>query len=101
MRSERLLLVKDGAIASRPVKIDFVHEGAFAFTALPDDQWAVLVSHSQPLHDGELVVVNASIAMRDGDRVAPMLQDGKPAEQRGGNGAPRTTKAAAHGEAAP
>ena len=94
VRSERLLLVKDGAITSRPVTIDFVHEGEFAFASLPDDQWAVLSNGSPSIAAGDLIVVNASIAMRDGDRVQPMLTDGKavPAQARPEAGKPKAAE---------
>ncbi len=107
VRSDRILLADGGAISSRQVQVDYVHEGALAQFGVTDDQWVVLEG-TTPLRDGQLVVVNASIAMRDGDRVQPVLPDGtltpvakpdagKPAEADKSNaGSSRTDKAGSH-----
>ena len=73
IRAGRVLVVTEGVITSRPVTIDFLSEGPIAQLGVPDDQWAVLASDSQPLKAGDLIVLNASIAVRDGDKIEPLL----------------------------
>lgn len=73
IRAGRILAVTDGIVTSRPVTIDYLSEGALPQLGVPDDQWAVLVNDAHSLKAGELIVLNASIAVRDGDKVEPML----------------------------
>lgn len=73
IRAGRVLVVTDGVITSRPVTIDYLNEGTVAQLGVPDNQWAVLLNDSQPLKQGDLIVLNASIAVRDGDKIEPLL----------------------------
>ena len=70
IREGRVLLVDDGVILSRPVRVAYVIEGRIADTDLPDDQWAVL---DDDLIDGELIVGHASSSLMDGQAVEPVL----------------------------
>jgi multidrug resistance efflux pump len=73
IRAGRVLVVKAGVILSRPVTIDYLSEGRVPQLGVPDDQWAVLVTNGEALKEGDLVVLNASIAVRDGDKVEPLI----------------------------
>lgn len=75
VRSGRIRVVRDGVVVSQPVTVDFVVEGDYPSFGLPDDQWAVL-SESSTLAPGDLVLVNAAMAVLDGDPVEPSLPDG-------------------------
>ena len=79
IRTGRVLVVSDDVVRARPVTIDYLAEQDLPQFKLPDRQWAVLVNNSQPLSDGEKVIVNASIAVRDGDKVQPVLPGETPA----------------------
>lgn len=72
LRAGRILVVEDNTIVSRSVRVDYLHEGPLPQLGLPDDQWAVLQNDPQPLSPGDMVVVNASIAVREGDKVEPV-----------------------------
>ncbi len=72
MRAGRVLVVTDGIIASKPVVIDYLNEGVVPGSGVPDDQWAVLLDEGHPLKAGDLVVLNASVSLRDGDRISPV-----------------------------
>lgn len=72
IRAGRVLVVRDGIITSKPVMIDYLNEGAVPGSGVPDDQWAVLLDEGQPLKAGDLVVLNASVALRDGDKISPV-----------------------------
>ncbi len=80
IRAGRLLVVADGVISNRPVTIDYLNEGLVPEIGVPDNQWAVLVNNPIPLKAGELVVLNASIAVRDGDRIDPIVASGATSE---------------------
>ncbi|MHC5114215.1 MAG: efflux RND transporter periplasmic adaptor subunit, partial [Planctomycetota bacterium] len=69
LAGERILLVEDGRIVSRPVDVAFHVENEFPTLGLPDRQWVVL---GAPLPDGALVVVNGARALRDGMPVVPV-----------------------------
>ncbi|MEX2213872.1 MAG: HlyD family efflux transporter periplasmic adaptor subunit [Phycisphaeraceae bacterium] len=73
IRTGRIMVVEEGLVRSRVVAIDYLSEKKLPEFGLPDDQWAVLLKNAQPLKEGELVIVNASIAVRDGDHVTPVL----------------------------
>jgi len=72
IRAGRVLVVEGGIVSSKPVTIDYLDEGANASFGVPDDQWAVLTNDNQPLKAGDLVVLNASVSLRDGDKVSPV-----------------------------
>lgn len=71
VRSGRVLLVEDGVVHSKPVTVAFALEGPIPALGLPDQQWAVLEDF--PGTNGQLVVVNASQSVMDGQRVQPRL----------------------------
>jgi RND family efflux transporter MFP subunit len=66
MDGERVLLVRDGQVVSRPVAVDYEIEGVFPQFGLEDEQWVVL---REPLDEGSEVIVNARRALPDGMRV--------------------------------
>lgn len=70
LSSERLLVVNDGRVASRPVIIDYQIEGRFPELGLPDEQWVIL---AEPLTPGALIVINATGTLPDGTRVEPYV----------------------------
>ena len=72
IRAGLVLVVSDGVITSKPVTIDYLNEGVVPGSGVPDDQWAVLLDADQPLKEGDLVVLNASVALRDGDKISPV-----------------------------
>lgn len=76
VRSGRVFVVTDGTINSQPVRIDFLFEGKLPGFGLADDQWAVLDTDSdeQGFAEGDLVLVNASASVLEGDRVEPVLR---------------------------
>lgn len=82
VRHDRVLLVRDGVIESRPVRIAFSHEGQIPRFGLSDDQWLVLEADPPPVQAGDWLVVNASPALRDGVRIEPMLVNAE-AEEAG------------------
>jgi len=78
IRSDRIRLITDSEISSRPVTSAFNYEGALPQLGLPDTQWIVL---SSELTEGEQIVVSASISVLDGQRVEAV-----PATHNGGVG---------------
>ncbi|MEE9211050.1 MAG: HlyD family efflux transporter periplasmic adaptor subunit [Phycisphaeraceae bacterium] len=77
VRSGRILLVQDAVVHSRPVRVDYVLEGEIQGFGLPDDQWAVLDENPAGLSEGELVVINASSSVSDGEVVEPVIPSGQ------------------------
>jgi multidrug efflux pump subunit AcrA (membrane-fusion protein) len=73
IRAGRVLVARNGIVVSLPVTIDYLSEGAVPQLGVPDDQWAVLVTEGMPLKEGDLVVLNASTAVRDGDKIDPQF----------------------------
>jgi hypothetical protein len=63
----------DGVVRSVPVTVDYVIEAEPEAFALPDDQWAVLDPQGLALEPGQLVMVNATRSVLDGERVEPVL----------------------------
>jgi hypothetical protein len=72
VRGGRLQLVRDGRLVSREVTVDFVIEGEQPEFGLPDRQWAVLEGRGEPLQEGELVLVEGSATLLDGQAVEPV-----------------------------
>ena len=69
IKDDRVLLVQDGVIFSRPIDVDYAVSGEFAVFGLPDRDWLVLRS---PLDEGDLVVLNPTRSLIDGLPVAPI-----------------------------
>ncbi len=68
VRGGRVMVIEDGTLRSRPVRIDFIIEGKLAqLPQLADDQWAVL---DESLREGEQVLVAPSVSLLDGAKVA-------------------------------
>jgi len=84
-----VVVVKDGRLVRKPVKISYVIEAKLGAFGLPDDQWAVLDA-STPLEEGELVMVNGSTSMLEGQAVRgvvvgrPSVDDGQAVEAAAG-----------------
>ncbi len=81
VRGQRIQVVEDGRLISRPVVVDFVIEGRQEPFNLPDTQWAVLAAQSEPLREGEQVLLDGSVTLLDGQRVDPVqlaVQEAKP-----------------------
>jgi len=64
--ADRLLIIEDGRAVSRAVTVDFSFQQSMPQLGLNDDQWMAL---STPLKPGELVVVNPTRDVSDGQRV--------------------------------
>jgi len=73
VQDNRLLVVANGVVQVRPVQVDFVLEQKLPLLGLPDDQWAILADDLDVLHDGSLVVINASTSVRPGQSVVPTI----------------------------
>ena len=70
VQSDRILMIDDGVIVSRPVAVDFEIRCELPELGLPDDQWVVL---RDPLRPGDLIVINASRTLPDGLVVRPVI----------------------------
>ncbi len=73
VRDGHVLIVEEGVVQRRPVRVDDVLETDLPEFGLPDDQWAVLDGSVSILHEGDLVVVNASTAIQVGQAVDPVV----------------------------
>ncbi len=69
VQGDRVFLVEDNVVTSRPVQTAFHVEGTFPEIGPPDTDWIVL---AEPLDEGVLVVLNASTAARAGSEVRPV-----------------------------
>ncbi|MCP3905805.1 MAG: HlyD family efflux transporter periplasmic adaptor subunit [Planctomycetes bacterium] len=83
LAGERVRLVEDGRIASRPVEIAYHVEDEFPVLGVPDRQWVVL---SSPLPEGALVVINASRSLPEGMHVEPVTAGDGSIADVGGSG---------------
>lgn len=70
IREGRVRLIVDSTIRSRAVRSLFEYEGELPQLGLPDTQWVVLETELEP---GELIVVNASVSVLDGQYVEPIF----------------------------
>lgn len=70
IRTERVMLVRDGVIESSQVREDYAVEGLIESTNLPDEHWSVLHSGVSP---GDLVIVNPTRSLSDGQKVEPVV----------------------------
>jgi len=77
------LLDKNNQITSRQVQIAFRHEGVLPQFNLPDTQWVVL---EDPLEPDVQVVLSASLAILDGQRVEPIYPRQAPNNPAGASG---------------
>ncbi len=92
---DRILLVADDRVQSRPVRVAYHVQGQFPDLGVLADQWAVL---AEPLPERSRVVVNASRSLTDGLAVEPVVARSsmaagnpeRPVSRRGSN--PRRRK---------
>jgi len=70
---DRLLVVRDGAVRSRIVTVDFHVQGDFEQLDVSAEQWAVLAGS---LDNGSAVIVNATRSLSDGLLVEPVSMRG-------------------------
>ncbi len=70
IRTQRVMLVKDGVIKSSPVAEDYAVEGRIESTNLPDEHWSVL---SNGIGAGDLVIINPTRSLSDGQKVEPVV----------------------------
>ena len=75
IRAERLHVINDGLIETRDVQALYNIETPLPTTGLDDQQWVVL--DDDGLTDGDLVMVNMSTSVLDGQRVNPVLPNGE------------------------
>lgn len=73
IRTERVMLVRDGVIESSMVREDYAVEGRIDSTHLPDEHWSVL---SNGINPGDLVVINPTRSLSDGQKVEPVVING-------------------------
>lgn len=71
VRSDRIMVVDDGIVSSRRVKVDYMLDGQFVTSELNDDQWAVLDPAGDPLTAGKHIIVDGGLTLLDGERVTP------------------------------
>jgi len=81
VRNGRIFVVRDGVVHSRPIESDFALEQAFDQTGLPDRQWIALKRTPGDLRPGDYIVVNANMALLDGEVVDPHLTGPRQAAQ--------------------
>ncbi|MFK7789760.1 MAG: efflux RND transporter periplasmic adaptor subunit [Phycisphaeraceae bacterium] len=70
----RIRTVIDGKIVGKSVEVAFDLEGDFEQFGLTDSQWVAL---KEPLSEGTLVVLSASMTILDGQRVEPKITNGQ------------------------
>lgn len=70
IRTERVMLVRDGVIESSRVAEDYAVEGRIESTNLPDEHWSVLANGINP---GDLVIINPTRSLSDGQKVDPVV----------------------------
>ena len=70
---DRVLLIEDGVVRSRPVTVDFHIQEQFEELGVVAEQWAVL---SDPLTEGSQVVINAARSLSEGLRVQTIPLNG-------------------------
>ena len=73
IRTERVMLVKDGMIKSSRVEEDYALEGELPELGLPDNQWAVIESG---IDAGDQVVLNPTRSLSDGQKVQAVSPQG-------------------------
>ena len=76
---ERLLVIEDGTVRSRPVNVDFHVQGDFEQLGVSAEQWAVL---ADSLDEGLQVVINAARSLPDGLRVEPVSMGSDVGDER-------------------
>jgi RND family efflux transporter MFP subunit len=74
IRTERVMLVRDGVIQTSQVQEDFLIEGRFEQLGLPDEYWTVV---SGGVDDGDLVIINPIRSLSDGQKVEPVVMNDK------------------------
>jgi RND family efflux transporter MFP subunit len=72
IRTERVMLVRDGLIHSSRVTKAYAIEGTLPALGLPDRQWTVL---DGGINEGDLVVLNPTRTLSDGQKVEPVELD--------------------------
>lgn len=70
----RIRTVVDGKIVGQTVDVAFDLEGSFEQFGIADTQWVVL---EEPLPQGTLVVLSASMTILDGQKVEPKVTNGQ------------------------
>ena len=88
VRNSRLLTVDpmeagQGQVRSLLVQVDYAIENEIASFGLPDDQWLVLHENQSGIDPDQLIVINTTAPLVDGDIVAPkMLSNRNPTVER-------------------
>ena len=72
IRTQRVMLVRDDLIQTSRVSEDYAYQGPLPTLGLPDEQWAVLDSG---VREGDLVVLNPTRSLSDGQPVQPVPVD--------------------------
>ena len=62
-----------GHVRILPVRIDYAIENKLPSFGLPDEQWMVLQENQLGIDTGELIMINATASLVDGDIVAPKI----------------------------
>jgi len=70
VRAERVLMVRDGTLASMPVKVEYAFRGTVEGLSTGDLEWLVL---AEPLPKGTLVVIDGSRTYSPGALVTPLM----------------------------
>lgn len=80
IRTERVMIVRDGVIESHPVREDYAFEGRIESTGLPDEHWTVL---SSGISAGDQVIINPTRSLSDGQMVEPIVVNADGEAMRG------------------
>lgn len=83
VRAERVLVVRDGALASMPVTVEYAFRGTVDGLPTGDLEWLVL---AEPLPTGTLVVIDGSRTYSPGAAVTPLMGGDSAAAPASGSG---------------
>lgn len=70
VRAERVLVVRDGKLASMPVRVEYAYRGVVEGLPTADLEWLVL---AEPVPEGTLVVIDGSRTYSPGVLVTPLM----------------------------
>ncbi len=83
VRAERVLVVRDGALASMPVRVEYAFRGEVAAIPTGDLEWLVL---AEPIPKGTMVVIDGSRTYSPGVLVRPLMGGDSRAAPASGSG---------------
>ena len=72
LNSERVAVIKDGIVSSRPIAVDFHVHAEFPSLGLPDTEWVVL---KEPVGENALIVVDSARMLPEGIAAVPVIAE--------------------------